>query len=553
MTRDQRLPAPLALAVVLFLTPGGCLPRGEAPAGRQILADRTAVLAGIVPVQGDGVVRVLFFRPGKDADNVNLWVLAVDPNGGPSTEKMLFADIDTGIELGYRPTATGGGYPTDAQGRVYFSRLVPSNDPSQLYTVDVMRADSATGEVVDLGSQAPGVAVPPGPNGYPTVSNYAGSPLVFDANGGVTVADVASYGFGGSTAFYLTTDGTLVSLDTTGTARQLATGVATFMAVSAQTVLITRAVTDPSTIPPPPDPFPGPPPPPAQVTGALLDTVTLVETPLPDGFLYQHAYRPSPSGRWLIVNQMSQDPNQSYGSGAVLLDTMTGAIDPLESTFSNNATWRPGHDELWATSMDDPEQTGLPSTASLSIKKPGLAVQTVAGVYFTRFSDDGAFWFSRGAPIDAQDSSDLVGLADDPAGPRFPAVPAGSSLDTAWSLGDGRLLDDSFAGLDNFENDYVQLVDPRNGVTLPVGERGILSAVGTTRALGIYHMSYLRGDLTTTDFATGRSTVLAAEFAQAAIAEPQGPDPYPPGGRIVYQFVARFDSPWDGLWMATVP
>jgi len=554
LTRETRRAGALGFAVVLSLTTGGCLPRGDAPAGRQILADKTAVLTQIIPAQGDGVVRVLFFRPGKDADNVNLWLLAVDPDGGPSTEKLLFADISSGLELGYRPSATNTGYPVDAQGGVYSSRFLPSTDPAQTPMFDVMRADPVTGEVVDLG-MPPNTATPPGALQYPTVDNFTGAPLIFQANGGVTVPDVASYGFGGTTAFYLTTAGTLVSLDTAGTPRQLAAGVTTFLVVSPATVLITRTVMDPGTTQPPPpsDPFGGPPQPPARVTGALLDTATLVETPLPDGLQYQRASRPSPSGRWLIVNQASEDPALPYGSGAVLLDTMTGATEALDPPFSENASWRPGHDELWSTSLNDPEQTGLPSQASLSIKRPGLPTVTVPGVYFTRFSDDGVSWFSRGASLNAQESSDLVGLADDPTGPRFAAVPAGSSLANTWVAGNGRVLDEATLGLDAFENSYVQLVDPHSGAAQLVGERGFVSAVGATRALGIYHVSYLRGDLTTTDFATGRATVLAAEFAESAVTEPRGADPYPPGGRIVYQFVAHFDSPWDGLWLATVP
>ena len=541
-----------ALAVTLALTTGACLPRGDAPAGRQILADKTAVLAGFVPPNGDGVVRVLFFRPGKDADNVNLWTLAVDPNGGPSTERMLIPDISTGLELGYRPSATNPGFPMDAQGRVTYRQFVPGADFNS-DTVDEIRADPVTGEVVDLG-QPPNTAEPPNSYMYPTVSNYTGAPLLFDQNGGLTISDVDSYGFGGTTAFYLTTAGALFSLDTTGASRALANGVATFFVISAQTVLITRAVVDPGMTEPPPetDPLGGPSLPP-QVTGALLDTATLAETPLPDGLQYQYAYHPSPSGRWLIVRQTSQDPNQPYGSGPVLLDTTTGAIEVLEPAFSSNATWRPGHDELWSTSVNDPDQTGLLSKASLSIKKPGLPTVTVPGVYFTHFSTDGLSWFSLGASLTAQASSDLVGLADDPTGPRYGAVPAGSSLGSDWAVGDGRVLCDATVGPDSFENSYVQFVDPRNGATQLVGELGYLSVVGTTRALGVYHVSYLRGDLTTTDFTTGQATILAAEFAVSAVAEAQGTDLYPPGGRIVYQFDSHFGSPWDGLWLATVP
>jgi len=549
MTRAPRVPGASLLSVLLVLTTGACLPRGEPPAGRQILADKTAVLTDLIPDNGDGLVRVAFFRPGKDADNVNLWVVTFNPDDGTSTEKMLFADIDTGFELGYRPSARNAGFPMDAQGRLYFYR----SGPAPAFMTDVVRADPVTGEVVDLG-QPPNVAQPTDASQYPTVNNYTGGPVVFAANGGATVSNVASYGFGGSTAFYLTTDGTLISLDPAGAARQLATGLATFLPLSAERVLITRAAPDTSAPGPSSGSLGGPPPPPGRVTGALLDTATLVETPLPDGFLYQYSAQPSPSGRWLLVSQESSDPNQLYGSNVRgLVDTWTGTVELLESTFSFGGIWRPRHDELWTTAIDDPEQTGLLSGASLQIKKPGLPVVTVPGVYFTNFSDDGTSWFSRGTPLDVQASSDLVGVADDPSGPRFPAVPAGSSLVEAWSLGDGRILDDSEVGVDSFENALVQMVDPRNGATQPVGELGFLSVVGKTGALGIYHVTYLRGDLTTTDFATGRSTVLAAEFAMSAVAQPQGADLYPRGGRIVYQFGAHYDSPWNGLWMATVP
>jgi len=546
--------APLFVVFTVFaLTTGACLPRGDAPAGRQILADKTAMLTALVPANGDGLVRALFFRPGKDADNVNLWVVAADPNGGPSTEMMLFADIDTGLQLGYRPSATNPGFPLDSQGRASLTRFVPGAGPDQPYTIQVLAADPVTGEVVEL-DQTPNIARVPRTWEYPTVSNYMGLPVVFAANGGVTVTDVASYGFGGSTAFYLTTEGTLVSLDPAGTARQLATGISTFLVISAQEVLITRAVADPDMNEPPPSTnLLGPPGPPAQVTGAFLDTATLLETPLPDGLLYQNANRVSPSGRWLIVSQMSQDPENRSSGGAVLLDTVTATIEPLDPVFSFNAGWRPGHDELWATWVSDPEQSASLSTASLSIKRPGLPVVTVPGVFFTHFSEDGNYWFSRGAPLSAPASSELVGVADDPTAPRFAAGPAGSSLTYDWSLGDGRVLTDSLISPDSFQSSFDEIVDPRNGATQLVGERGYLSAVGTTRALGIYGVSYLRGDLTSTDFATGRRTVLAPEFAMAALPEPRGADPYPPGGRIVYQFVARFDSPWDGLWMATVP
>jgi len=556
--RGHSLAILAVFTLLASLATSGCLPRGDAPAGRQILADKTVTLLGLVPANGDGMVRVLFFRPGKDADNYNLWVLAVDPNGGPSSERMLFTDIDYGLVLGYRPSATSGGFPMDSQGRVYMSQFINLGPGDSVEMVK--RADPVTGEVVDV----PQMNVA-SPSWYPTGRlpyvqyNYSGAPLTFDQNGGVTIPDVSTYLFVGSTAFYVTTDGGLFRLDVNGTSQQLATGVATWLPCSDQTLLITRAAAgaDGTGSPPPSNPFGGPPPPPAQVTAALLDTATLVETPLPDGPLYQNGAQPSPSGRFLVVSQQNDDPNAGQDPSTpynttVLVDSLTGTIEPLGREFQFQGNWRPGHDELWG-SLYDPNGTGLVTDSSLTIKKPGQPVVVIPGVYFSGFNSDGTYWLSRGAGFNAQESSDLVGVADDPAGPRFPAVPTGSTLNYQWTVADERMIDLASVGLDSYNNYYVQIVDPRNGATQLVGELGYLSAVGQTRALGIYHVSYLRGDLTTSDYATGRSTVLASEFAMAAVAEPQGDDLYAPGARIVYQYVARFDSPWDGLWMTTVP
>jgi hypothetical protein len=288
-----------------------------------------------------------------------------------------------------------------------------------------------------------------------------------------------------------------------------------------------------------------------QATGSLFNTTTLAETALPDGPLYQNDARLSPDGRWMTVSTL--DSQSVYSShGTALIDTQTGTIEPLDAPFHLNATWRPNHTEMW-TSLPPAYPSDRVADATTFIKTPGQPTVQITGLAFESFSDDGAYFFSEGGPFDQFARSELVGSADDPTGSLLPALPNGTSLNYSRTLGDGRLLTQSDPGLDSFDSYFVQLVDPREGTMQLLGQRGYLAAVGKTRALALYDVSYLRGDLKSTDLATGETTVLAPEFAAAVAAEPQSDDPVPVGGRVVYQYQAHFASSWDGLWVATVP
>src|SRR5262249_35032601 len=76
------------------------MPRGDPPAGRQIVADRRSLLGALVPSNGDGVVRVFVYRPGATPDTMDLTVVSVDPNGGPPSEKLLVSNADAVTGLG---------------------------------------------------------------------------------------------------------------------------------------------------------------------------------------------------------------------------------------------------------------------------------------------------------------------------------------------------------------------------------------------------------------------------------------------------------------------
>jgi len=536
-----------ALAVV-SLGAAGCLPRGDAPAGRQIVADRSAFLLSLVPANGDGVLRVLFFRAGKDDQHVDLWVAAVDPDGGPTSELKLFPDFTTDYEISYKPDVSRAGFQADAQGRLLLSRQLAPDQPEY----DLIRVDPVTGEMLDLGT---GGFATPSPSGHRLlISSYslAGGPRLFDdRDGSSTVLDSQHASFVGETLFYLTVAGDLMRLPPDGAAQAVATGVDDFQflaegyyrVTNQQTLLLTRALSDPSMQE---TPFPGP----AAVSASLFDTTTLLEKPLPDGLVYQYGVQFSPDAQYAVASEPSTDPMAPVGAAA-LIDTQTGTVEELPGIF-RYAGWRPNHAELWVSPYA-PDQSGALSASSIFIKRPGQPVVEVPGFYLSGFNEDGTYWYSRGASFNAENSSDLAGLADDLSAPRFPIVPNGTTLLGAWTVDGARLLTESEASVDSFREYFISLADPRTGDLRLLGERGYLAAVGQTHALGLYHDSYLRGDLTDSDFASGGTTVIAPEFAVSAIAEPRGDDPYPVGARVVYQYQARFASPWDGLWLTTVP
>lgn len=559
----------LPALVLLPLAVGGCLPRGNPPAGRQVLFDRTASLLNLVPSTGDGLVRALLFRPGKTPDLVDLSVLTVDERGGAPSERVLATDIAEGIELGCRPAGTGC-FPTDSRGRLYVNREGSEiaggggdlEGGGSFPLPELVRVDPITGEAVILGAawsasmsdNRQRVLVRPS-------RSDVGSKLLEIDDTSVVLDDVRPSTFAvehaaftGNTVFYLNATDDLVRVAPGGAPERLAKDVSTFLALSEQLVLLVRGpkLTEPE--PSVPGSVVTPPDPDLDVA-TLLDTTTLQEEALPAGFDYRYGTSFSSDLRWIVLN----------GSGGlVLYDRRTGTVEPLEQEFSFAGAWRPGHDELWASSLRS--DVAGKAAWTLSIKKPGQPVVTLPGVgaaYLPEFGSvglpftaDGAYWFEQdGDPNTAGPTLDRVGLADDPTGPTFPLAPPLSSATRYWRLADGRFLVTSIAGsdMDYFGNLEVQVVDPRNGAARVLGQRGFVDSVGRTRMLGVFHIAFERGDLTSVDLITGQSTILAPEFAAGGVAEAQGADPYPPGGRVFYQFRARFDSPWDGFWLATVP
>jgi len=547
----RHLGAALAVAA---LAAGGCLPRGDAPAGRQILADSTISLAEMLPPNGDGLMRVLFFRPDADAKHADLWVLSTDANGDNPTELKLSADFDAEAPMSYTPAAqstwaSGFGFGpsvrnnaaflTDARGRIYLSQAGPS------FQYTTLRIDPATGESRNLGeggvsfsASAERVAV--GSFAFP--GQPPSTVMVYEADDTVTMVEALQFGFLGEDLYYLTGTGELMRSVAGGAQQVLATGVSDFTPIGQQGLLVVRGALPRSPLDPDPSDGSSPDQPATPLTQTILDTTTLQETPLPGGLPYQQYLQWSSDGRWFLATDQGQQ---------VLVDLLTGTVERFDAPWSA-VTWRPGHDELWGTCFSQ-DGTGI-EAFFIVVKKPGQPLVTIPSAYLSRFTPDGAYWISPSRSLDDVIAEEVIGLADDPTGPRRPLVPKANSLVDVWPTGDGRVLVTSETDPnDQFHQYYAQVVDPNGGGTEFVGQRGYFAAVGTTHALGLFDVSFERGDLKSFDFATGKTTLLAPEFARAAVTDQAAGDNYSPGARIVYQFQARFPSPWDGLWLTPSP
>jgi hypothetical protein len=258
----------------------------------------------------------------------------------------------------------------------------------------------------------------------------------------------------------------------------------------------------------------------------------------------------SPDARWALLS--SSDP---VNRGKVaLLEVATGAEEPFELPPSFGETkWRPGHDEVWIQQPRDGQQAG-----PTLIKRPGasLGATPVAAAddsvgLISWFTRDGRHWFSRG-PQMGRNVQTFVGDADDPAAPRYPLNAEGTEIWLYAQRSDGRLLIEvTYASAYRMD---IFIIDPTNGAARLLGTGGRLLTWGERRAVANLRYNNESGDLTVIDIDSGESTVLAAEFAQDAVVEPSADGrPVEPGARVVFHFRARFESPFDGIWVTTLP
>jgi len=510
---------------VVVAAAAGCLPDGPPPNGRQIVADREASFAGLVPPNGDGVLRVLLLRPGTTSDSAALSVVSLDAANEPSPERPLISGVvlDFGVGCGVSGPAPCG---------------VRTSATIQVHLTDGSFAgvNAITGDVEpqDVGDMFPWYTTPGG-RSFQTGDSGMGGTLI-DADGHTTPIALARtssfssipYGFIGEDFVYLDPQQNVVDLPPSDVPQQLASGVLQFTrsATPDRPALILTRLT----------------------SSSVLDINARTETMLPfQGSSAQF----SADGGWVLDTEGEGEGTYTF------FDFRTGVQQTVQiDARPISHIWRPGTSELWVTAggdTNDAYATWIVRPDAPALVVPGAYPESV---YTGRssalpFTEDGAYWFFTTTSLDSATQVIQVGRADDPAGPAFPLNPPSTFLSLALPLADGRMLTTAYAKDQNRSD--VALVDPRTGQTDVVARRGLLLTSGATRAMGLFHVLDGRGDLTIVDLDTEQPTILAPEFAVSAAAEPRSGDALAPGTRIVYQFQARNASPYDGIWVTTAP
>jgi hypothetical protein len=520
----------LALAWTgLFAT--GCLPAGDPPMGRQVTAGRDDLPAGLLPAMPDGIVRLLVLRLDRERMDSDLYRLSVD-GAGPPTESLLAEN------LGWSNGCFDNGcFPTDRRGRVFVTH---DYDPVTLYKVT--RIDPVTGDRFELGSVASDHLQFSRSRDRLAVFSPAGTTVYESDDRATVLGGTMSTMFVGEDFYYVAADERLMRLPSGGGAPEFVrAGVSGVEAQEtlAGPVLILRALSADRT---------------AGIV-SFLDPLTLQEIFPPVDLNVSFVL--SPDGRWLFTAEHADDRHYT------LVDAVTGEqerFDPPAGAGWASVEWRPGRTELWFAFHDEAFVTTLPDAW---IKQPGMPPRVVP-VYLhsptseqyggsSFFTSDGTYFFSwRRSQVEGPGTMQ-VGLADDPTGPRFDVVPEGSNGSVYRQLADGRLVTAGYYV--SQQRSELRVVDPASGGSRTLATEVAVVAVGQRRVLVTAHVVDGYGDLRVIGLDSGESTLLAAEYARMPFYEPQGPDadPVTPGRHVAFLFQGRFASPYDGIWVATVP
>ena len=532
----------------------GCLPAGGPPTGQRWLAGRTLTLYEFAPTGGGASLSLLVGNQTSNGEADDMYLVA-DP--GRTAASSAAPTVTRGATLllpnAFGPSTTlpylelAPPLPQDAAGRL----LVAQSDPGSGYaSTELFRIDLTTGTALDLG---PEVRFALSPSGQRFVLDVPdATTTVYEADGSqITLANASEATFVGENLYLLQADDpadvamqTLEELTPDGALQTIAQGLTGFQALSGTTsgdLILSVADGD------------------GTFSSSLLDPTTLAQTPLPGD--YQSA---SPDGRCLLLSVFGDD-SVSWN----IFDASTGAITPAPSP-SGGWGWRPGHDAFWAMEQNPSPQTYRPPMLPIQIWQPATGTTTIdvgdatlqayqlaPSSNPTPFTPDGRYWFS--ARFSAAGSGQcFVGPADDPTAPTFPVNPVGTRPGQYWQLADERLLVEATVG-DYTRND-IYLVDPVTGASRELASGGHVVMTGATRALTLLNWisSAATGDLTLIDFDTGATTVLAENVSQVVLQPPAettglSGDPLAPGLDVAFVVHDLLDSPYDGVWVATLP
>ena len=569
----------------LFVATGcvllGCLPVGSPPAGRHVIADRNLTGIYLLPSERDGVSSNLMvigpqheFPAGSawatDASEATLSDLYDAPYlgiSGPASGLAGWQPVVSDFLVSYR-AFIGGTIPTDSLGRLVVVRYSASADSLQ-----GERCDLATRSLVNLGN--PDVTTN---NQFFTLSpartrvysgGYEGGTLCdldacraldyvsFDA--AQIYANPNNFAFVGEDFYYVdqlsgasaVLGGNLNRIKPQAAPEVLLsyTGMLSFQPILGDSTpqLLLSLQTDSGVTP-----------------FALLDTNTLKTSSFPSEKGQAQFVSASSDGHWLafLTTIAGADASQSADHRLFLYDWTAGSLAIVDSARVGQAIgtyleWRPGRAELWFSTFDD---------GGFGIWRPDAGLTVVHGTLssYVRapdgkasvFTRDGRHWFSMGA---GRSPTAYVGLSDDPTAPLLPLNPRGTVTTSHWETDDGRLLVGAWT-IDLDRKD-IYLVDADAGTTRALASAGHLVALGHDRALALLNWETVRatGDLTLVDLASGAHTVLAEDVYNVAVdrgrsaSVPPATDALAPGTRVAFLTSNRLASPWDGLWVASLP
>jgi hypothetical protein len=292
----------------------------------------------------------------------------------------------------------------------------------------------------------------------------------------------------------------------------------------------------------------------------LLDPATLATTDLPSELVQARLDSASSSGRWLLFQSFSFSVGylwQAYDRTTGEVRTLDAGLPAAASPFS--AMWRPGRDEVWFQTQDGFATWNLSDGRIAAHQMLLGSCQKPDSPSFSPFNRDGSRWFSQGTEGREIGSPTHMGWADDPDGPTIPINPEGTWVKYCWELEDNRFLVSSWT--DNVNQTDLYLVDATTGSMRALAGGASMVTAGRSRILALADWESWRsaGTLTLIDIATGARTSLAGDVAFAAVnvlADADvvgGSDPLAPGSEVAFMSRYRLDSPYDGLWVTTLP
>lgn len=551
-----------SIAAILVVVAAGCLPRGEPPRGQQLVAGRDDRVILFQLGAAGAPARLLTLRssaipgpPNLPQGDVDVFVVselatvAGQTRLEPLFENQVAGDMRSG----------GPGFEMDARGRPFFLRAVSDlpaspSDPAPLH-FEKFRVDPTTGARTNYGVIEGVVERFLSVDGTLVLVGHDSVFRVLDLDDRETLLPAASSaGFVGNDVYFITPDRDLFRLrgtDLAGASGLAAHDVDTFSSIDSARGILLLLERRPA----------GQAAPPART---ILDPATATEIPVPgatEPSFNPPSVFPSPTGRFLLVQSFSDDGAQ--GTTVYDRDMNTAETPP---NLNGVASWRPGQDELWfQTDMDTSNSVvwrWRPGEPPVHVTDGGLATSfgisqniflgapfidyTFAGAPFT---PDGEFWLSN-------DPDGLVSLRsiDDLASTPFALNVVGTGVSAYVPLPDGRGISEVYTTYP-FHCD-ISLVDPSQRTSTLLASTGYVVRVGATRILALLNWvkGSLSGDLTLIDLDTGAQTLLAENVFAVAVEEPTGQrDHLPPGVRVAYLVRNRIESPYDGLWLATLP